>query len=1498
MKRTAPKLIAVLIGALGVSASGLYAQESAPQTAKTEAGDAKGKRIDRSTDRAPGNPSSSERESAEFDGLAPSSLSLAEKRQILEAVAPTARPMQSATLDDALSGTNFESGRDVLLPLAKSTLDGIVAKLKGKSNLRFQIVGHTDNQRIAARLKPVFPDNQALSEARALAVVNYLKVGLSLPASAFAASGKGETQPVASNGTPEGMAKNRRTEIHVWYEEAAPLPPPVPPKTVEKLVADDACAPNKAKPGLPFSISVDGKPLETDTKQVEADRQRCVDVALERADIQIKYDPLNVSPALNVWVPGSAVRGKAVDFGTYTNYAWWQKKAEIRVFVKGQNTQETPLVILPVAVGGTLQWQAPDHAPAELVYLLRVYDKDGRFDETASKPLRLLDQDVPPNDLDKPNREKLTGWGENSLSLKNIPASGGTVTVSGDKIKPDQRVNALGVDVPVDAKGKFAVRQILPAGPHSVEVSVKDAQGVGAVFRRNLSIADQDWFYMAVADITVGRDRTSGPAQLVTTDTQHYSNQTWIDGRGAFYLKGKIKGEYLLTASADTREQPLGDLFTNFQSKDPSYLLRRIDPDRYYPVYGDDATIVDDAPTQGKFYVKLEKGDSHVMWGNFKTAWTGTELTQYSRGLYGANAMWKSDAATSFGEKRSAVNLFVAEPGTLASREDFRGTGGSLYYLHNQDITQGSERVWVEIRDKDSGIVLQRTALTAVQDYEVNYLQGRITLRAPLPSTADGSSLVQSTTLNGNPVYLITTYEYTPGLTALRGSAMGLRASHWFTDGIRVGVTRYHQGESGNTQDLKGVDATLRYSAATWLKAEVARSSGVGSTNLSSITGGFSFNENTSTGQSAQAKRVEAAGDLSDLSPGLKGRISAYWQQQDAGFSGPGLSNPNGEGSSQRGVAAIVPVGSDTEVALKGDARDTATIGNRALEGAVRHKLDPEWGVSVGLRYDERYNGTTAAGTVSNASPTLSLNGARSDVIVRLDYHPLQEGELDRARLLAYEAEQRANAAKSASAAVAGGAATAAPPVTPGTTAGSGPASTLLPSAAATITPSATPTATGPVGQFDPALAAGVAAARMPGLKYEPYQLYWFAQDTITHTGDRPRNDRGGMGVSWQASNRLRLGAEASGGDGGAGGRLSGDYRIDDRSNVYLAYSMESESAETNYRGRQSSLAAGTRYRISDQVSTFEESRWAHTAGSQSLTHAFGVDLAPNDRWTTGLKFETGTLTDVVAGDLKRNAVGVTAAYKFERIKFATAWEYRVDRGTSLGTVAGTTSSPAAPGGLVETERRTWLTRNTLGYQVDPAWRLISKFNLSHSTSSQGAFYDGDYTEFVLGAAYRPVDNDRWNTLVKYTYFYNLPSPGQVDSLGSTLDYTQKSHVFDIDTTYDVRPWLSVGGKYGIRLGELRASKTDGDWFSSQADLVVLRADFHWVHEWDALVEARRLRAREAGDARSGFLVGVYRHVADHAKIGIGYNFTNFSDNLTDLSYRSRGWFLNAISTF
>ena len=146
------------------------------------------------------------------------------------------------------------------------------------------------------------------------------------------------------------------------------------------------------------------------------------------------------------------------------------------------------------------------------------------------------------------------------------------------------------------------------------------------------------------------------------------------------------------TASADTRDAPLEDLFSNFLDKSPDSLFRRIDPDYHFPTFGDDGTVEEMAPTLGKFYVKVGHDDSYAEWGNFHVGYMNNELAQVDRGLYGANLHYESQRATSFGERRFAIDGFTAEPGTIASREEFRGTGGSLYFLQRQDLLVGSER--------------------------------------------------------------------------------------------------------------------------------------------------------------------------------------------------------------------------------------------------------------------------------------------------------------------------------------------------------------------------------------------------------------------------------------------------------------------------------------------------------------------------------------------------------------------------------------------------------------------------------------------------------------------------------------------------------------------------------------------------------------------------------------------------------------------------------------
>ena len=57
------------------------------------------------------------------------------------------------------------------------------------------------------------------------------------------------------------------------------------------------------------------------------------------------------------------------------------------------------------------------------------------------------------------------------------------------------------------------------------------------------------------------------------------------------------------------------------------------------------------------------------------------------------------------------------------------------------------------------------------------------------------------------------------------------------------------------------------------------------------------------------------------------------------------------------------------------------------------------------------------------------------------------------------------------------------------------------------------------------------------------------------------------------------------------------------------------------------------------------------------------------------------------------------------------------------------------------------------------------------------------------------------------------------------------------------------------------------------------------------------LDLQDVSQRRRGALVAMYRYIGKNAKVGAGYNFTDFSDDLTDLRYNHKGVFVNFIVT-
>jgi len=105
----------------------------------------------------------------------------------------------------------FNAGRDRVEKDAAETVDKLAAVFAKYGDLNVNVEGHTDNDPVKIH-KGKYQDNWSLSVARATNVVRALeKAGIA--AGRLTASGKGDTQPIASNDTKEGKAKNRRTEF-------------------------------------------------------------------------------------------------------------------------------------------------------------------------------------------------------------------------------------------------------------------------------------------------------------------------------------------------------------------------------------------------------------------------------------------------------------------------------------------------------------------------------------------------------------------------------------------------------------------------------------------------------------------------------------------------------------------------------------------------------------------------------------------------------------------------------------------------------------------------------------------------------------------------------------------------------------------------------------------------------------------------------------------------------------------------------------------------------------------------------------------------------------------------------------------------------------------------------------------------------------------------------------------------------------------------------------
>jgi chemotaxis protein MotB len=104
----------------------------------------------------------------------------------------------------------FPSGSAKVNPKGVQALGKLAAVLNANPDINVEIAGHTDSVPIRSNL---YPDNWALSTARAVSIVRVLVKDYQVDPVRLIASGHSQYDPVQTNSTPEGRMQNRRTDI-------------------------------------------------------------------------------------------------------------------------------------------------------------------------------------------------------------------------------------------------------------------------------------------------------------------------------------------------------------------------------------------------------------------------------------------------------------------------------------------------------------------------------------------------------------------------------------------------------------------------------------------------------------------------------------------------------------------------------------------------------------------------------------------------------------------------------------------------------------------------------------------------------------------------------------------------------------------------------------------------------------------------------------------------------------------------------------------------------------------------------------------------------------------------------------------------------------------------------------------------------------------------------------------------------------------------------------
>lgn len=737
---------------------------------------------------------------------------------------------RTAPIPDIVVRPRFATLSAELTAQDRKMLDRLIEDLRPLNLTHVIVEGHTDSDKITGRGMEKFKDNYVLGLARATTVGRYLAAALGFSPEQMEYVGRGPDVPVATNKTEAGRAKNRRVEISV--------------RTGKELGSADLRN-EKDRSGV-ITVPIAGLragELWLAEKKDDQGEEKIPDYTQDWLD--------TAQPGLEWIWPGTGYHPSI---------------PACNIAIKLDPTKKTVLLLNGEEVDGffldsTLKradykvalsmWRGVHLIDGDNLFEAVEYDDNNAETARVKRPLHYSG---PPVKAElAPAQSKLAADGKNPpvIAVRLTDKDGhparegvlGEYSVDAPRVAL-QRVDELQKN-PLTASATERLKyQVGPDGIIRIELQPTNMSGE-AVLRFSLmngaqevkawlTPEERDWILVGLAEGTVGYNAIKGNMESAVSSGE--DNQLFQDDRLAFYAKGRIKGEWLMTIAYDS------DKNGNRQQRN---LFQSIDPKQYYTLYGDATNQGSDAQSVRSLYLKIERNKFYALFGDYDTGLNVTELSRYSRQMNGIKAEEKSETYD--------YTVFGSQSDQAFVKDEFQGDGTSgLYHLSRKNILLNSESVVIETRDRfRSEVIVKSQVLTRYIDYSFDYDAGTIWFKSPVFSRDE----------NLNPNFIVVRYELfdTAGGSYNYGGRGAVRI---LENKVELGATGIHEEAGGGAGNLTGVDATVKLDEHTKIRAEVAKTT----------------NDENVVASDGSAYLAE----MSHRTDKMEGK--AYVRQQEAGF--------------------------------------------------------------------------------------------------------------------------------------------------------------------------------------------------------------------------------------------------------------------------------------------------------------------------------------------------------------------------------------------------------------------------------------------------------------------------------------------------------------------------------------------------------------------------------------------------------------------------------------